>query len=649
MDLGLTLILAAVILLAIALLLRFFPKKKAAPVVVEPQKKVSYGEIYLCFGSQTGTASNFCKTLASEARNEGFEPIVFDLADFKAEDWLHASRLAIFCMATHGEGEPTDNAVRFFRWLNASDTPTDALKRLRFAVFGLGNRQYQYFNAMGRKTNQIFENLGGERVYKYGEGDDDVVIEDDFNEWKRELWTELKAKSVARASDEPASASAKPAGPKTAFSVEIVQKPEVDLNHGETRRRLLETADFDFLTKQWLGSDVVKVSKIEQKRDKPEFGSTLHVEFDLRGTQVTYGTAQNCLFFPANEEEAIRRLATHLNLRLEDVFEVSESSDGGAKRRKGKLPVPSPISVRSFLTNFVDLQGTLKKSTLTAIAALVEDPAVKARLTAMAGPTGKEQFEREILVPHKGLLDLILEFNIKPSLAQLIDISSRIPPRYYTIASSPLQHPTSMHIVVSLVSTPLPTGIWSGQISKNLVDLTSQMERSGKVFARVSTSKSSFVLPEDGRPLLMVGPGTGVAPFRAILQEKSARAKTGGAPLGDTWLFFGCHRPDSDFIYHDEIEAWQKDGTLTRLDVAYSRQDPSKRLYVQHLLREKADEVIEWIEGRGAVVLVCGLTYMGKDVKNLLGELLGARKGIDGETLIKQMEDEQRLICELWG
>lgn len=134
-----------------------FRKKESRP-------SISYGPIYLCFGSQTGTAAKFAKILAEEADNSLFEPIVFDLRDFDPTTFAEP-KVALFCMANNGQGDPTDNAMEFYKWLSAEQRDPEALKGLKFSVFGLGNKQYQFYNAMGRRTNALLEKLGGERYY----------------------------------------------------------------------------------------------------------------------------------------------------------------------------------------------------------------------------------------------------------------------------------------------------------------------------------------------------------------------------------------------------------------------------------------------------------------------------------------------------
>jgi len=124
---------------------------------------VCYGPIHIFFGSQTGTASNFAKILGEEAEKEGFEPKVVDLIDFDPQSFVEKTRLCVFLMATHGEGDPTDNAKKFAEWIGNEEMDKNILKNLKFTVFGLGNKQYQFYNAQGKRTNQHLERLGGER------------------------------------------------------------------------------------------------------------------------------------------------------------------------------------------------------------------------------------------------------------------------------------------------------------------------------------------------------------------------------------------------------------------------------------------------------------------------------------------------------
>lgn len=170
-------------------------KKKAAAAATTNEKEENPfpgGNLTIYFGSQTGTAEEFAKTLEGEAKTNGFNAKVIDLEDFEPED-MQNDNIAIFAMATYGEGDPTDNAIDFNKWIKDKHQELDDafFKGLKYAVFGLGNRQYEHYNKMGRYIDSRLEELGGTRVFKYGEGDDDQNLDEDFDTWREELWPSL--------------------------------------------------------------------------------------------------------------------------------------------------------------------------------------------------------------------------------------------------------------------------------------------------------------------------------------------------------------------------------------------------------------------------------------------------------------------------
>lgn len=189
-------------LLILGLFLRFKKKENPAQPISQkvaqslpyPPKKNYLADIFFFFGTQSGTAEKFCNILAQEAEEQGFQGKVVDLEEYEKYDMK--TKNCVFCVATHGEGEPSDNAKMFYKFLkeNEQENNVDKLKGMMFAVFGLGNKQYQHYNSMGRSINRLLLKLGGEIMYKYGEGDDSVALEDDFNAWKEGIWDELKTK-----------------------------------------------------------------------------------------------------------------------------------------------------------------------------------------------------------------------------------------------------------------------------------------------------------------------------------------------------------------------------------------------------------------------------------------------------------------------
>lgn len=214
-------------------------------------------------------------------------------------------------------------------------------------------------------------------------------------------------------------------------------------------------------------------------------------------------------------------------------------------------------------------------------------------------------------------------------------------------------HPKSLHIVVSLVSDPLVSGKnWSGLVSQQLGKLYEDYKANKQVKLRITVQSSTFVLPElDNTPTIMIGPGTGIAPFRAFLQEKAAsKEQNGHSPrFGRVVLYFGCRKKDSDYLYREEMQAWASNLTIDDYFVAFSRES-NQKVYVQHLLKQNAEEVVRLIVEQRAHFYVCGATSMGHEVKSLVQQMLNEKLGpVDGKKFLVDMEARKAFVMELWG
>ena len=256
--------------------------------------------------------------------------------------------------------------------------------------------------------------------------------------------------------------------------------------------------------------------------------------------------------------------------------------------------------------------------------------------TPVALPTGGTLPLREALTEHFEIRHLVGRAAPGGDAAAFVADLRRLQPRLYSIASSPAAHPGEVHLCVGVVRYESDGIAHKGVASTWLAE---RLPAGGE--ARVFAQRSDhFRLPEDpGRPIIMVGPGTGIAPFRAFLEERAAAAATGGA-----WLFFGDQHEATDFLYRDELEAHLAAGTLTRLSTAFSRDHAAKR-YVQHLMLEQAGEFWQWLEA-GAHFYVCGdASRMAKDVDAALHEIIrtaGGRSAEDAAAMVQELRRTRR-------
>lgn len=630
-------------------------KRKPEP---EPEQANAENEsppgdaINIYFGSQTGTAESFGQTIAAEGLRHGFQMDVIDLEDFSAEKLLSTGN-AIFLMATYGDGEPTDNAAEFTTWLNNKneELPSDYLAGVDFTVFGLGNKQYDHYNFMGKTTNEGLEKLGATRMYQYGEGDDDDQLEEDFESWKEGLWEALVARFGRKGDVNGVQKVA-----TVPFTVKIIANGDVDDIIPTPEAGAASSSKF-----YWQGRDAPVVVNRELRSHGATAGSTRHIEIDLEGTGVTYHTADNLAVLPLNDEDVAQKLCANFGYDPDAVFTLEY--DGGHK------PVfPTPCTVLDAFLRFMDISSIPRRSLLEQLVPYVLEDSEREAMRRLSSKEGREEYRRIVEEPGRTLSELMLErfSSLSMPLEHFLHIVPHLHPRYYTISSSSSISPSRVHITVAVLEQERSEGrLYRGVCSSFLSKLEphrvngdeGKSGAEGTEGAKTSSARcsvfvraSTFRLPSDPTiPIIMIGPGTGVAPMRALLQERSWQ-QAQGQSVGRNWLYFGCRCRDQDYIYQDELEAYDEDGTLDRLRLAFSRAGASK-VYVQHLLRQDAAELWELVR-EGAYVYVCGGTRMGTDVHNELTRIVQQEGTMDAEKskdFMHALQGDGRYVQELWS
>jgi len=276
---------------------------------------------------------------------------------------------------------------------------------------------------------------------------------------------------------------------------------------------------------------------------------------------------------------------------------------------------------------------------------------------ASGSPAAKAEYASYIQKDGRGLAELLSSFaSCMPPLGAVLELVPKLTPRYYTISSSPLAAKGSVHLTVKVLreamrgatdSSRLKEGICSTQLG----DLVAGSS------AIVYVRPSAFRLPTSlSTPVLMVGPGTGVAPFRAFTQQlvHQLEGAKGGPKTrtGDVRLYFGCRRSDVDFLYRSELEAAEASGALTALRTAFSREAGHPKVYVQQKLKEDAKEIYRLMEGQAGHVYICGGTSMGREVVKLLADIYvseGGKTEAEAAKAIQKMTVTGRLVQELWS
>ena len=588
-----------------------------------------------------------------------------DLEAFSPEQLT--SGFGVFLMATYGEGDPTDNAVEFHRWL--TEEAGGDFDQFQFCVFGLGNRQYEHFNAMGRLVDGRLEELGAQRAYRLGEGDDDGEMDDDWEEWKADVWDALQAASGAHSSGASADVDGLPALPELQFKVQVLGRQAPQGAAGNTVPAAKEVSADTLKTiekssRPFFECVRVPVTANRQLRQAPSKGNaTVHVQLDIKDTPLKYTTADNLGVLPVNSTSSVMDLAEWCGWDVAEWLDVAAVKPG-----VGPL-FPSPCTVGHALAHYVDLHGPVSKSLVGVLAHFAEKPSERSRLASLLDRAAKEQYHAAISNKHLSVAEFLQEYpSVKPPLHVFLQLVPRLQPRLYTIASSSLVQPRAIDIAVSVIDRPKPNttpvrqmeGVAStyiascgseGEAALGAMGLTAQRYVNVPLEGmHVIVRPSTFHLPSDASvPVILVGPGTGLAPMRAFLQERSHQRANGEA-VGDTVLFFGCRKPEEDFIYSDELQHWVEDGTLTALHTAFSRAQ-SDKVYVQHRIREQGAAVWQLLQ-QGAHVYVCGATNMGSDVAIALRAVAVEHGGQSPDTVqawFDSLHKTGRYVSELWS
>ncbi|KAL6777167.1 NCR2 [Auxenochlorella protothecoides x Auxenochlorella symbiontica] len=610
------------------------------------EEELPADRVLILYGTQTGTAERFAKSLRFqlEARygGSGKKFVALDTEGYPAAKHLHHESCVLLLMATYGDGEPTDSAAEFYDWaVEAAESGDDPelLKSVTYGVFGLGNRQYEHFCAVGQRLHGVMADLGATPLLDPGLGDDDDDIDDDFDEWTLALFAALDARGDLGAG---AAGGAGGADAIPAFAVETAPAGAAPADADAQRcRQGRGTAAHD----PFLAS----VLEVRELHAALSTRSCVHVELDLAGSGIMYAPGDHVAVFPRNDDAVVAEAARLLGAEPDSCFTLGAAPGGPVP------PFTGPITLREALAAHVDLLGLPSKAALSTLAAFAKDKTEAARLARLAAPEGRDEYHAEVVAPRRSLLEVMREHaSAQPSLgAFFASVADTLQPRYYSISSSPRARPAALSITCVVVDEELPGGRRHRGVASSYLARLRPGDRL-PVFVR----RSAFRLPADpATPIVMIGPGTGLAPFRGFLQDRQAvleaRSGSGGAStaLGPATLFFGCRQPDQDFIYREELEGWAASGALSVLHTAFSRAGPRKE-YVQHHIEAAAEAVWDALQARSGCLYICGdAKGMCHDVQLALAALAGRALGAGeeaGADWLKRLAAEGRFMRDVW-
>ncbi|GAB1155188.1 assimilatory sulfite reductase (NADPH) flavoprotein subunit [Paenibacillus illinoisensis] len=534
-------------------------------------------EVTVLYGSQTGNSSGLSKKLAKKLEEQGLQVTLSAMGDFKPNGLKKIENLLIV-VSTHGEGEPPDNAIPLHEFLNSKRAPK--LDGLKYSVLALGDTSYEFFCQTGKDFDQRLQELGGTPIVP--RVDCDVDFDEAAAEWMNDV--------LASLSSTPATAGTL----SSEAVVAAVSGGESEYN----RTNPFKAEVLENLNLNGRGSD----------------RETRHIELSLEGSNLDYEPGDSLGVFPENHPRLVDELIAAMGWNADERVTVNKSGE--------------QVSVYEALLRYFEITA-VTKPVVQELAKLSPDSGLADLLANDA--------EFRNVMNSCDLLDLVQDYNLRGTPAgEFVAVLRKIPARLYSIASSSKSFPDEVHLTVRTVRYEARGRERYGVCS---VHLAERIEAGDSLPVYIQHNPN-FKLPENpDAPIIMIGPGTGVAPFRSFLGE---REETGAQ--GKTWLFYGDQHFLTDFLYQTEWQRWLKDGVLTKMDVAFSR-DTEHKVYVQHRMLENSKELYQWLQ-EGAVIYVCGdEKKMAHDVHGALATILEQEGGLTSEQAseyLTRLQQEKR-------
>lgn len=547
------------------------------------------GPLLVLFGSQTGTAEGLAKKFAKDATQRGFASQVHPLNDFETANFA-AARKAVIISSTWGDGDPPDNAAQFWTWLKADTAPR--LEHLEFAVLGLGDKNYSDFCGASKKFDARLESLGAKRLLPRCECDTDY--EAVAQKWLDGVWEKLGG--VGQVSGMIGS------GSNVELNGHHSANGSLSQNGASVTSALLYSKTHPFPAR--LLKNVLLNSAGSAKEVR-------HYEIALGGSGLVYEVGDALGVVPENCAGLVGEVLEALGVTGDEPAVLENSV----------------VPLRQALAQHFDL-GRPTSELLAEIA----KHTLASELAPLLALERTDDLKKWL--HGRDVLDVLLLAPKALPVPELLPLLRKLSPRLYSISSSPKAHPGEVHLTISAVRYEAHSRARKGVASTFLAD------RAGDIVKIFVNPSHGFHPPASHDvPMIMVGPGTGIAPFRAFLEE---RAATGAK--GKNWLFFGDQKRGSDFLYEEQLTAWQKSGLLTRLDLTFSR-DQAEKIYVQDRMLENGGELWSWLEA-GGHFYVCGdASRMAKDVDAVLHKVIetaGGKTADEAKVYVEKMKSEKR-------
>uniref|UniRef100_A0A3Q3X0Y2 NADPH-dependent diflavin oxidoreductase 1 n=1 Tax=Mola mola TaxID=94237 RepID=A0A3Q3X0Y2_MOLML len=588
--------------------------------------------LLVVYGSQTGTAQDTAQRIGRQAQRQQLQVQVLPLDTYNVANLILES-LVVFVCSTTGQGDPPDNMKNFWRFIFKKSLPVGSLSRLDCAILGLGDSSYPKFNFVAKKLHKRLVQLGARVLLPVGLADDQHDLGSDavIDPWLTAFWDKVLTLFPSVADVIPLRED-EPLPPTYIFHFldsikEITDQRRIDT--GQT----VPSHSHPFLSRLVSNRRVTEASHFQDVR---------LIEFDITGSNIEFAAGDVVMMHPCNAAEDVQQFCQLLRLDPDASFTLTATDNTAVPAR-----LPQPCTVRHLVESYLDISAVPRRSFFELLSTFATNELEHDKLVEFSSAAGQEELHSYCNRPRRTALEVLADFPhtvAELKVDYLLNLFPEIQPRAFSIASSLQAHPHSLQILVAVVR--YKTKLYKPRRGLCSTWLASLDPAQGEVYVPLWVKKGTLKFPvEKDTPVIMVGPGTGVAPFRSAFQERIAQGKNANV------LFFGCRSETKDFFFSSEWEEGVKAAQLT-LFTAFSR-DQEEKVYVQHRVRENAKLLWDLIANkRGCFYIAGNAKQMPASVQDALKEVFQKEGGIspyNAEQMLEAMERSGQFQSETWS
>uniref|UniRef100_A0AAX7TZI9 NADPH-dependent diflavin oxidoreductase 1 n=1 Tax=Astatotilapia calliptera TaxID=8154 RepID=A0AAX7TZI9_ASTCA len=579
--------------------------------------------LLVLYGSQTGTAQDTAQRLARQAQRRRLRVRVMPLDDYNVANLITES-LVVFVCSTTGQGDPPDNMKNFWRFLFKKSLPAGSLSQLDCAILGLGDSSYPKFNFVAKKLHKRLLQLGACVLLPVGLADDqhDLGADAVIDPWFASFWGKVStlyptlSGMMPLREDEP---------------VRLIYR--FVLSFLIPMDQTVPSQSHPFPARMVFNRRVTEPSHFQDVR---------HIELDVTGSNIEFAAGDVVMMRPCNAPEDVQQFCQLLKLDPETRFTLSPTDNTAVPAR-----LPQPCTVRHLVESYLDIAAVPRRSFFELLSTFATNELEQEKLAEFSSAAGQDELHNYCNRPRRTMLEVLADFphtTAELKVDYLLDLFPEIQPRSFSIASSLRAHPNRIQVLVAVVC--YKTKLYKPRKGLCSSWLASLDPAQGDVYVPLWVKKGSLKFPSDKEtPVIMVGPGTGVAPFRSVLQERTAEGRTANV------LFFGCRSKSKDFYFRTEWEEMMEAGFLT-LFTAFSR-DQEAKVYVQHRVRDNGELLWDLIANKNACFYIAGnAKQMPASVCDALKEAFQQAGGVsaeEAEQMLATMEKTGRFQSETWS